>query len=295
MQTRPLRLLAAVCLLLALAWPAAAEPDALRLQSPEAVGLGLPFQIHISSEVDFGAVRITWLQRTVELPLQADGDRFAASLLLGSDVKSQEPGKRTLRVQAEKFGISRELKRTIRLQKREFPVQRLSLPKRMVTLSQETLKRYAKEKKQVQSVLSSFTGERFWKCPFQRPAQGEVSSRYGLRRILNGKPRSPHRGLDLRTGAGAKVKACNHGRVQLTDNHYFSGRSVYIDHGRGMVSMYFHLSEIFVHPGQKVSRGEVIGRTGKTGRATGPHLHFGVSLLGQLVDPAFLLEQSCPY
>jgi murein DD-endopeptidase MepM/ murein hydrolase activator NlpD len=258
------------------------------------VGIGLPFQIRISSVVDFGSVEVTWLERTVELPLERDGERFTASLLLGSDVKKQSPGERTLRLRAEKFGKKQELQQTIRVHERTFPVQRLSLPKRMVSLSQKTLKRYRKEKQEIGAALSTYRDTRSWSCPFQRPAQGKISSRYGLRRILNDKPRSPHRGLDLRTGAGARVKACNHGRVRLIANHYFSGNSIYIDHGRGLVSMYFHLSKTLVSQGQEVAKGEVIGLTGSTGRATGPHLHFGVSVLGQLVDPAYVLEQTCP-
>ena len=295
MMGKPLRAPVAVFFLLLLALPASASQSPLKLQSPESVGIGLPFQILVSSEVDFRSVEVTWLGRTVELPLEGGGDRFAGSLLLGSDVKKQKPGERMISIEAEKFGMSRRLERTVILQERDFPVQRLSLPKQMVTLSEKALKRYRKEQKEIGAALSAYSSTRSWSCPFKRPAQGEISSRYGLRRILNDKPRSPHRGLDLRTGAGARVKACNSGRVKLIANHYFSGRSIYIDHGRGLVSMYFHLSKTFVSQGQEVAKGTVIGLTGSTGRATGPHLHFGVSVLGQLVDPAYVLEEICSH
>ncbi|NHZ47213.1 M23 family metallopeptidase, partial [Nitratidesulfovibrio liaohensis] len=112
----------------------------------------------------------------------------------------------------------------------------------------------------------------------------------GLRRVFNGEPRAPHRGLDLRGEAGEPVTACAAGRVVLAENHYFAGNSVYIDHGMGVVSMYFHLSALDVAPGQMVAQGQVIGKVGSTGRVTGPHLHFGMAVLGDMVDPQVLLD-----
>ncbi|MBG3878486.1 M23 family metallopeptidase, partial [Desulfovibrio oxamicus] len=121
---------------------------------------------------------------------------------------------------------------------------------------------------------------------------GGVSSLFGLRRVFNGEPRAPHRGLDLRGEAGELVKACAAGRVALAENHYFAGNSVYIDHGMGVVSMYFHLSAMDVTPGQMVAQGQLIGRVGSTGRVTGPHLHFGMAVLGDMVDPQVLLDDA---
>jgi murein DD-endopeptidase MepM/ murein hydrolase activator NlpD len=173
----------------------------------------------------------------------------------------------------------------VQVKDKTYPVQRLTLPEKMVNLSQKNLSRHYKEKEAVSEVLGHRSQGRFWTLPLARPVPGEVSSAFGLKRIINDQPRSPHRGVDFRGGMGVPVVACADGIVDLVGDHYFAGRSVYVDHGQGVMSMYFHLSEIDVREGQVVRRGEVIGRMGKSGRATGPHLHFGLYLLGEPVDP----------
>ncbi len=272
-----------------------ADNPVLKVQAPKSAPLGKPFMISVSSQVHFQDLKLTWQDRTIELPLADNGNSFSASLLLGSDVKLNQPGPRQLRIEGQKYGQTVSAVTTITLDKAAYPVQRLTLPKSQVDLSQKALSRHRKEKRQVQECLQSFTAERSWNCPFARPAGGQVSSAYGLKRIINGSPRSPHRGLDLRTGANAPVQAVNSGRVILTGNHFFAGNAVYIDHGQGVVSMYFHLSSIKVTEGQDVSRGQTIGLTGSSGRATGPHLHFGMSILGHLVDPEPVVSNEiCP-
>jgi len=124
----------------------------------------------------------------------------------------------------------------------------------------------------------------------QRPVPGEISSAFGLRRVFNGQPRSQHKGLDLRGSAGTSVLAAADGTVALVEELYFSGNVVYVDHGLGLFSMYAHLSAFDVRPGQRVSRGQVLGRVGSTGRSTGPHLHLGCYVLGTAVDPVPLME-----
>jgi len=269
---------------------ALAREPILEVQAPDTVALGQPFSVAVSSQVHFEELEITWQDRVVALPLRNSGDSFSASLLLGSDVKINQPGPKRLLVAGNKHGRNVSADRTVTLAKASYPVQRLTLPEHQVNLSQEALSRHSKEKRQVQQCLGSFSPERSWSCPFARPARGDFSGRYGLKRIINGQPRSPHRGLDFRSGADAPVKAVNAGKVVLTGDHFFAGNSVYIDHGQGLVSMYFHLSSIQVSRGQAVSRGQTIGLTGSTGRVTGPHLHFGISLLGHLVDPEPLIS-----
>ena len=108
---------------------------------------------------------------------------------------------------------------------------------------------------------------------------------FGRRRVINGRPRNPHSGEDIAAPTGANVLATNDGIVRLTVDHFFSGKGIFVDHGLGLHSMYFHLSEISVVEGQFVRRGEVIGQVGASGRATGPHLHWGIRLNGARVDP----------
>ena len=120
-------------------------------------------------------------------------------------------------------------------------------------------------------------------------AGGRLSSPFGLQRFFNGEPRNPHSGLDFAVPAGTPVKAPAAGRVVLVGDYFFNGRTVFVDHGQGFISMFCHLSEIGVRVGQEVARGEEVGRVGSTGRATGPHLHWNVSLNDARVDPAIFI------
>lgn len=121
------------------------------------------------------------------------------------------------------------------------------------------------------------------------PVVGPVSGPFGLRRFFNGQPRNPHSGLDIAAAQGTPVGAVALGRVLTTGDFFFSGKTVFIDHGQGLITMYCHLHQIDVTPGQEIRRGQRIGLAGMTGRATAAHLHLGVILNQTLVDPAMLL------
>jgi murein DD-endopeptidase MepM/ murein hydrolase activator NlpD len=116
------------------------------------------------------------------------------------------------------------------------------------------------------------------------------SGRFGSRRFFNNEPRSPHTGADYSAAKGEPVFSVADGQIVLADDLFFSGLSAFIDHGDGLISMYFHFSEILVEQGEEVVRGQRIGRVGQTGRATGPHLHFGVRWHGARINPELLLE-----
>ncbi len=270
------------------------ERNVLHIDLPQTIVLGEPFFLGMRSPVHFKKVRIDWLDTGMSVPLKFKNQAYAAHVLLGTDVKRHTPGMKTVRVQAEKYGITRVQERVIRVRDRQAPVQNLTVSKDKVALSQAALDRHQREQQAVRKVLSRISPGKMWSCPFQRPAAGDISSAYGLKRVLNGKPRSPHRGLDIRSGDQAPVTAANAGLVVLTADHFFAGKSVYIDHGQGVISMYFHLSSIAVQTGQHLAKGEFLGRTGSTGRATGPHLHFGISLGRALVNPEPLLGDACP-
>jgi murein DD-endopeptidase MepM/ murein hydrolase activator NlpD len=178
----------------------------------------------------------------------------------------------------------------VEVEKVSFKTQRLTLPSSMVDLDKKTLDRVVRERKQLKAALEPLRDERLWQGPFVRPVQGEITTAFGLRRFINEQPRSPHTGVDMRAPEGTPIRATNRGIVVLVDDMFFSGKSVVIDHGWGVFSMYFHLSEVLVNRGDRVATGAVIGRAGSTGRATGPHLHWGVRVNGARVDPLSLVK-----
>jgi Peptidase family M23 len=182
----------------------------------------------------------------------------------------------------------------IKVLPQKFGKQELTLPRKEVDLDPQTLSRVQKEQAQVTALLGKITEEKLWESDFIIPTQGKIEGTFGLTRILNGEPRSPHSGEDIHAPLGAEVLASNTGKVILADDLFFSGKSIILDHGWGVFTMYFHLSEVGVHPGEVVKKGQLIGRVGATGRATGPHLHWGLRLDGARVNPFSVTRLSIP-
>ncbi len=170
-----------------------------------------------------------------------------------------------------------------------YDTQRLKVDDRHVNLSKADLARSERESASVGKVLALRTDRRF-SLPLGAPlSKLPPAGRFGARRIFNGVSKNPHNGADYAAATGTAVMATEAGSVVLSADHFFSGQSVFIDHGDGLVSMYFHLSQRSVEEGDVVRRGQKIGAVGATGRATGPHLHFGLRWRGARVDPAILL------
>ncbi|MCZ6616780.1 MAG: peptidoglycan DD-metalloendopeptidase family protein [Gammaproteobacteria bacterium] len=169
---------------------------------------------------------------------------------------------------------------------KQYPEQHLTIANpRMVNPNEEDLKRIRGETARMQSQYRRFSKIETSLRPFLKPAHGVTSSPFGHRRILNDQPRSPHSGLDIAAASGAPVRAPTAAQVSLTGSFFFNGNTIFLDHGQGLVTMYCHLSKLNVHDGDMVQRGDVIGLVGATGRVTGPHLHWSVSLNGNRVDP----------
>ncbi len=142
--------------------------------------------------------------------------------------------------------------------------------------------------------LNRVTPEREWSGPFTAPADAEISDVFGTERVFNGKTQSTHFGLDFRVPSGTAVTAMNDGTVLLARLLYFEGNFVVLDHGQGLLTLYLHLSEFKVKEGEQVKRGQVVGLSGGTGRATGPHLHVAVRWQGTYLDPASLMRLRLP-
>jgi murein DD-endopeptidase MepM/ murein hydrolase activator NlpD len=201
------------------------------------------------------------------------------------------PGRQAWRIEVRERGRPpRALTGTLELGKREFPVQRLTLPTPMVDLDPETERRAVAEGHALRTLYRTVTSERLWRGGFVRPIGGtEPGTGFGSRRIINGQPRAPHSGTDYAAPRGTPVVSVNDGRVALVADYFFPGRLVVVDHGLGLYTLYFHLDEIRVEGGERVTRGQVIGTVGSTGRATGPHLHFGAQVGPARIDPERLL------
>ena len=166
--------------------------------------------------------------------------------------------------------------------------------KRKVNPEKQDMERITREKQRITSALSSWSAREGVSIDFLKPVEGPTSSPFGLRRFFNEQPRKPHSGLDIAAAKGTPVKAPAAGVVSDTGDFFFNGNTVFIDHGQGLVTMYCHMSEIDVEPGQSVAAGETIGKVGMTGRATGPHLHWGVSLNNARVEPLLFLPAEGP-
>jgi len=162
--------------------------------------------------------------------------------------------------------------------------------KRKVNPNAKDMERIIKEKKLITAALEHWADRPVSHLTFIAPVEGRRSSSFGLRRIFNGQPRRPHSGMDIAATTGTPIITPAGGIVTNTGNYFFNGNSVFIDHGQGLVTMYIHLDSIRVKVGDQLTRGDVIGTVGETGRVTGPHLHWGVSLNDARVDPALFLE-----
>jgi murein DD-endopeptidase MepM/ murein hydrolase activator NlpD len=197
----------------------------------------------------------------------------------------------------ERTRAGRAERRVLKVGEYPYPEQRIEIQDQSkVDLSPADLARAEREEQAVARLFTLATPRRF-NLPLGRPLTDlPAGGRFGSRRWFNGQPRNPHTGADFTAAAGTPVLAVADGRVVLAAEHFFSGNSVFLDHGDGLITMYFHLSRIGVKPGQVVKRGEELGRVGATGRASGPHLHVGVRWHGARIDPEQLLTapQSFP-
>ena len=181
---------------------------------------------------------------------------------------------------------------TLNVKMRLYKIQKISgIQKEKVDPPQSVIDRIYNERKNVKESRkkANLITSTYYNNGFILPALGPISGVYGSQRILNGKPRSPHYGIDIALPKGHEVVSPMDGIVLFTNNDlYYSGGTIIIGHGQGLTTSYLHLSKILVTVNDKVRRGELIGRVGATGRATGPHLHWGAELKGKRIDPKYL-------
>jgi murein DD-endopeptidase MepM/ murein hydrolase activator NlpD len=208
--------------------------------------------------------------------------------LVGIDL-DVAPGKHTVSIKARSGENDIETTYDLVVRPRRFATRRLVVDEAMVNPPAAMLARIRAEAAELKRLWGRSSGEPLWMGPFVRPVSDQANSTFGTRSIFNGERRSPHSGTDFLSPAGTPINAPNAGRVVLARNLYFTGNTLVIDHGLGLLSLFAHLSEFAVQEGDVVSKGQIVGNVGATGRVTGPHLHWAVRANGSRVDALSLL------
>jgi murein DD-endopeptidase MepM/ murein hydrolase activator NlpD len=237
--------------------------------------------IRLPADIDPATTR--YKNRKV-LVTQQGGDQLAViGLSLGTSPGRHHLSAKT--VQGEPLTIA------FNVSGKDYEEQRITIKdKRKVTPEPRDMERITREKKKIDAALEHWSDSEQVVLTFRKPVEGETSSPFGLRRYFNDQPRKPHSGLDIAAPEGTPITAPAPGTVIDTGDYFFNGNTVFIDHGQGLVTMYCHLSAIDVSTGTRVDTGDIIGKIGMTGRVTGPHLHWGVSLNDARVDPLLFLS-----
>ncbi len=208
--------------------------------------------------------------------------------VVGIDLKTAA-GRRAIRVEGPQGEVG------FQVGGKDYKSQHITLKnKSQVNPDSEQVRRYEREYKEQIDAYRRFRDAGPSNVVLDRPVTGRLSSPFGLRRFFNGEERNAHSGLDFAVPAGTPVKAPADGVVTIVADYFFNGKTVFIDHGQGFITMYCHLSAFQVRQGQEIQRGQVVGQVGATGRATGPHLHWNVSLNNARVDPAIFINAFQP-
>jgi murein DD-endopeptidase MepM/ murein hydrolase activator NlpD len=239
--------------------------------------------VRLPADADPASVR--YEQRRVLVTRRENETYAIVGLALGV-----QPGRHYLEA---KTLANKPLRLAFEVRDKIYETQRITIKDtRKVNPEKRDMERISREQKQIGAALNHWSDDTVVTLDFLKPVDGPLSSPFGLRRYFNDQPRKPHSGLDIAAGEGAPIRAPAPGTVIDTGEFFFNGNTVFIDHGQGLITMYCHMSRIDVKPGQRVAAGEVIGAVGMTGRVTGPHLHWSVSLNDARVDPLlFLVEE----
>ncbi|MBQ7219554.1 MAG: M23 family metallopeptidase [Synergistaceae bacterium] len=260
---------------------------------PTSWDIGQAFAVSITSTADYSSPVVTWMNRSISLNVEQGGAGKISYGLLGSDVRNIKPGNYAILFEFTQGGKKYKASGNIFLRAKEYPRENLRVSPKMVNPPKKELPRIRNEQKLVGNALRTMTPTRRWTTPPQPPLSSiTLTSFYGKQRVYNGQPRAGHNGADIRAATGTPIRAPFAGTVVLTGFHYYAGGSVYIDSGNGVITAFFHLSQIDVKKGDLVEKGQIVAKSGATGRVTGPHLHYSLILGGQFVDPIPLLSTS---
>ena len=261
----------------------------MRLSSPVS-SQGSLLLVELRSARPLTEVKGDWGGRSVPF-WQESETKDLQKALLGVDLE-KAPGRYELKVTAQKAaGEKIVCSANITVRAGKFATERLRVGKEFVEPNPEQVKRANEERDRLREIFDRVTPERLWNGKFRVPLDGVTAgSNFGKRRILNGNPGSPHGGADLLGTTGTPVHAAQRGRVVLADELFFAGNAVVLDHGLGIYTFYGHLSEISPKVGDILEAGDVLGKVGATGRVTGPHLHWGLTVERARVNPLQIVK-----
>jgi hypothetical protein len=270
-------------------WKRCGKGVELHLSAPASSQGGL-LLVKLKSASPLAEVNGEWSGQKVEFWREDDRTEIRRALL-GVDLERPE-GKYTLSVDAQSSGGEHVIcMATVAVKAGRFATERLSVAPQFVEPSAEDLKRANEERERLRAIFASVTPERMWQSGFRVPLDGvKAGGNFGRRRILNGEPGSPHGGVDFPAAAGTPVHSAQRGRVVLAEELFFSGNTVVVDHGLGIYTFYGHLSAISVKARDVVDSGALLGQVGATGRVTGPHLHWGLTVNRARVNPLQIVK-----
>jgi len=262
------------------------------LYQPARIVNGSPVVFRVTTPKPVRALSATWLGH--ELNFSYDLRQKVWYALAGASLETK-PGAYPVELHAETTaGQAISYEKGILVQRQRYPRVVLNVPGRYTAPSPEEQRQIAEDKKTKEEIFQTLSPEREWQGSFARPVQAPVSDLFGVERVFNGAVQSTHQGLDFRVPAGTPIAAVNRGKVLLARPLFFEGNCVVLDHGQGLLSLYLHLSKFSVKEGDEVEKGEQIGLSGGTGRATGPHLHLAIRWQGVYLNPQILLSLRLP-
>jgi len=255
---------------------------------------GSPVLFRVNTPKPVRTLSGNWLGHEIAFDFDANHKSWFA---LAGASQETKPGAYTLELHGETAaGQTISFEKEIRVERQRYPrvLVPLKVPGAYTAPSPEEQRQIEQDKEAKAEVFKTVSAEREWKGSFTPPVDAEISDVFGVERVFNGSVQSTHQGLDFRVPSGTSVAAVNSGRVILARLLFFEGNCVVIDHGQGLLTLYLHLSKFAVQEGDEVKKGQEIGLSGGTGRATGPHLHLAVRWQGVYLNPQVLLKLSLP-
>jgi len=261
---------------------------------------GSPVLFRVTTPKPVRTLSGNWLGHDIEFSFDAGHKVWFA--LAGVSLETK-PGTYPLQLHTETSGAGPSgqsaaatisFEKNIRVENQRYPRVLLKVPGRYTAPSPDDQREIEEDKATKAEAFKTLSADREWSGSFAAPVSAEISDLFGVQRVFNGSVQSTHQGLDFRVPGGTSVAAVNRGRVILARALFFEGNCVVIDHGQGLLTLYLHLSKFLVKEGDDVDKGQPIGLSGGTGRATGPHLHLAVRWQGVYLDPQTLLKLNLP-